>query len=124
LKTGYWRRIDALALPSAAAAVGLPAIGTVRTFERPHTQGNYLLHEMGFVLARRHARRLRRLALVLGLLLPLALLLSAWLAPGLGGVFAVSAAVLFQLGALVERWLLFAQARHTIQVYYGVAAAA
>jgi DMSO reductase anchor subunit len=122
LKRGYWRRVDALALPPAAAAIGLPALGTVRSFERPHTQDNYLLREMGFVLARRHAARLRRLALGLGLALPAALLaLAAWL-PGLAVAACLGAALLFQLGALVERWLFFAQARHTIQAYYGVPA--
>jgi DMSO reductase anchor subunit len=120
LKRGYWRRIDAQALPTTAAAVGLQGIGTVRSFERPHTEANYLLREMGFVLARRHGARLRRLALGAGLGLPLALLLAAALLPAAASVLLLGAALVFQLGALVERWLFFAQARHTIQGYYGV----
>jgi sulfite dehydrogenase (quinone) subunit SoeC len=124
LKHAYWRRIDRQALPSTAAAIGLPTIGTVRSFERPHTERNYLLREMGFVLARRHARRLRTLALGLGLLLPTALALLAVLWPASGVLLLPLGALAFQLGALVERWLFFAQARHTIQSYYGVPAPA
>jgi sulfite dehydrogenase (quinone) subunit SoeC len=124
LKHAYWRRIDRQALPSAAAAIGLPAIGTVRTFERPHTEPNYLLREMGFVLARRHARRLRALALGLGLLLPVLMLGPAAFWPEAAKFSLPAAALAFQLGALLERWLFFAQARHTIQSYYGVPAPA
>jgi sulfite dehydrogenase (quinone) subunit SoeC len=124
LKHAYWRRIERPALPSAAAAIGLPSIGTVRSFERPHTERNYLLREMGFVLARRHARRLRALALGLGLLLPVLLLVPSVLWPATASVALPLAALIFQLGALVERWLFFAQARHTIQSYYGVPAPA
>ena len=117
LKLAYWRRIDALPDASVAAAVGLPADRTVRTFERPNTQSNYLLREMGFVLARRHATRLRQLAVV-GLVLPGVLLLASWSMAA--GVLSVLAALLFQVGALVERWLFFAQARHTVALYYGL----
>jgi DMSO reductase anchor subunit len=120
IKLGYWKRIDRLALPSAAAAIGLPGIGTVRSFERPHTETNYLLREMGFVLARKHATRLRAIALALLFLLPCALAAAAFLLPAARLAAVVAAALLFQLGALVERWLFFAQARHTIATYYGV----
>lgn len=120
IKLGYWKRIDRLALPAAAAAIGLPAIGTVKSFERPHTETNYLLREMGFVLARKHAGRLRVIALVLVFVVPCALAAVAFWLPTTRVACLVAAALLFQLGALVERWLFFAQARHTIATYYGV----
>ena len=120
IKVGYWKRIDGLALPGADAAIGLPGIGKVKSFERPHTETNYLLREMGFVLARRHAKRLRVLALVLAIFVPCALATAAWMLPGAAVALLVIAALLFQLGALVERWLFFAQARHVIATYYGV----
>ena len=119
LKFGYWRRIDRAPLPSAAAALGQPALGTVRSFERPHTEANYLLREMGFVLARKHGQRLREIALW-SLVLPMVLLELAGAIPRAPWIAALLAALLFQLGALVERWLFFAQARHTVGVYYGL----
>lgn len=120
IKIGYWKRIDRLVLPGADAAIGLPGIGTVKSFERPHTETNYLLREMGFVLARRHARRLRAITLVLTVFVPAALATVAFVLPVAAMAGLLMAALLFQLGALVERWLFFAQARHTIATYYGV----
>ena len=68
LKAFYWRAIArAPPLSTPESATGLGAFGLVRMVEPPHTQTNYLLSEMGFVVARRHARKLRRLAYALGL---------------------------------------------------------
>jgi len=119
LKLAYWRRIDRLALPGADAAIGLPGIGRVTSFERPHTESNFLLKEMGFVLARKHARRLRGLALAFAFWLPAFFATLAWLQPAIATPLLLAALLCFQLGALVERWLFFAQARHTIAIYYG-----
>jgi DMSO reductase anchor subunit len=119
-KIVYWRRIDRVAMPAAANAIGLPDIGHVRSFERPHTETNYLLREMGYVVARRHAARLRTIAIVVGLVVPALLGVAASFATWGATWLAILAASLFQLGALVERWLFFAQARHTITSYYGV----
>src|SRR3546814_17997563 len=73
---------------------------------------------MAFQVARSHARWLclGASALVLGGPLLAWLLLAA----GLGTpVFALAtAAVLLLAGAFVERWLLFAQARHEVTLYY------
>jgi DMSO reductase anchor subunit len=119
IKLGYWRAIDrALAVPSTAQAVGLEALGRVRTFEAPHTEVNYLMREMGFVLARRHARRLRALAIVLLGALPAAATLVALLARRHEPALALGATLAAGLGALVERWLFFAEARHHVASYY------
>lgn len=120
VKLGYWRRIDRLALPRADAAIGLPGIGAVKSFERPHTEANYLLKEMGFVLARRHAAKLRTLASFGTFALPCALMALGHVVPAAAWMAMLLAALSFQLGVLVERWLFFAQARHTIAIYYGV----
>lgn len=114
LKWRYWRWLDAAPAVSAAMATGLDRLGAVRSFEQPHTEENYLSHEMGFVLARAHARRLRAIALWLILLAPVSMLplvltgaAGAWipLLAGMGGV-------------LVERWLFFAEAKHAVMAYY------
>jgi DMSO reductase anchor subunit len=125
-KFAYWVSIDG-ALPQATAesATGLGALGKVRMFEPPHTGTNYLLQEMGFRVARKHARRLRRLALLCGGLLPLILCaIAALVGPGWPGVLAALAATAgFAIGIVVERWLFFAEAEHVVMLYYGAEAA-
>ncbi len=118
LKAAHWRAGDG---PSTLeTATGLGAIGRVRLLEPPHSGESYLTHEMGFRVARKHAAKLRRLALLLGAGLPVALTLALF---GLEGWAATAAAVLALApggaGVLIERWLFFAEARHTASLYYG-----
>jgi DMSO reductase anchor subunit len=118
-KHNYWRDIDKPVMPPRAAALGLPRDRTVRVFERPHTEANYLTTEMGYVLARRHATKLRRLALVLLVALPIVALLPVWLFVHVDAApFLVAAALSALLGAFVERWLFFAEAKHLVTLYY------
>lgn len=118
LKSRYWHAIDRTPLPvTRGDAIGLPS-REASVFERPHTQGNYLTREMGFVLARRHAARLRGIALLLFGLLPLLMALCAWWLPATATAALPVAAGAALLGTLVERWLFFAQARHLVTLYY------
>jgi sulfite dehydrogenase (quinone) subunit SoeC len=121
IKEGYWRFIDTTSAPSTvASATALGSRGRVRLFEAPHTEENYLLKEMGFRIARRHARRLRRIARLAGFALPaLASLLALFLAGAPGAIVAGLGVISAALGLLVERWLFFAEARHTVVLYYG-----
>ncbi|MGN6153423.1 MAG: dimethyl sulfoxide reductase anchor subunit family protein [Lysobacteraceae bacterium] len=118
LKLRYWRALDRTSLPfTTGDAVGLPG-RDVTVFERPHTETNYLLREMGFVLARRHAAKLRRIALALFAGVPaLCAMIAAWQPAWTLPAMAVGA-IAFQLGALVERWLFFAEAKHLVTLYY------
>jgi DMSO reductase anchor subunit len=119
LKYGYWRDIDKPWPVPRAAALGLPRDRNVRVFERPHTEANYLTKEMGFVLARRHSRTLRRGAVLLLSLLPLVLLFPVWFFDGAHAApLLVAASVSALLGAFVERWLFFAEAKHLVTLYY------
>ncbi len=60
LKRLYWSAIDtAKKTHTAEAATGLGHLGTVRPLDPPHTQPNFVMREMGYQVARRHARRLR-----------------------------------------------------------------
>ena len=117
LKWRYWRDIDTSPLAQRRGdAVGLPQ-RTVRRFEGPTTESNYITREMGFVLARRHARTLRIVAVVLFSVVPVACVaLVAWAGGGWGWL--AVAAVGAVAGAFVERWLFFAQARHVVTLYY------
>lgn len=125
LKVAYWRFIDQdRAGPTIGSATGLGHLGTVRQLDPPHSEDNYLMKEMGFRIARRHAAKLRRIALASGFAAPIVLLLAA---AGSHGVLAAAAALAAALtataGVLVERWLFFAEAKHTVTLYYGAAAA-
>ncbi|HZB92831.1 MAG TPA: DmsC/YnfH family molybdoenzyme membrane anchor subunit [Stellaceae bacterium] len=122
LKIAYWSAIDRAAPAlTAADATGLRG-GAVRLFEAPHTEENYLLKEMGYRIARKHAQRLRRIALAASFALPFLLSAAALLI----GVIVIPATLLAALlgtaGVLVERWLFFAEAKHTVTLYYGAGA--
>ncbi len=119
LKLGYWRHLDrGSAGIDAAGALALPAGSVVTPFESPHTEANFLLKEMGYALARKHAYRLRRIALLLFAGVPALVLLAALAWPAWRGPAALLVPGLFLAGVLVERWLFFAQARHTVMTYY------
>jgi sulfite dehydrogenase (quinone) subunit SoeC len=125
LKLRYWQFIDATrAVSTPESATGLGAGGRVRMLEAPHTEQNYLLKEMGYRIARKHAQKLRAIALALGFAMPLA---CALIALASGGTLAAAIATLAALssiaGVLVERWLFFAEARHTVMLYYGASQA-
>lgn len=116
LKWRYWRDIDTTPLSvTRGDAVGLPARKVAR-FEGPTTEANYITREMGFVLARKHARTLRIVAVLLFTVVPLACVAVAWIA-GVQWLLAAAAASAIA-GAFVERWLFFAQARHMVTLYY------
>lgn len=125
LKLAYWRQIDAAAPQSTAeSATGLGHLGKVRLFEAPHTGENYLMREMGYKIARKHARRLRIIALVLGGAVPVVLTAVATQLPDLAGALVGLVAVISAgAGLLVERWLFFAEAVHAVSLYYGTDAA-
>jgi DMSO reductase anchor subunit len=117
-KLAYWRAVDAPLPFTRGDALGLKG-REVDVFERPHTQANYLTREMGFVLARKHARVLRAIALVLFAVVPVLLLLPVGLFVHLEAAPWLWAAAISALaGAFVERWLFFAQARHLVTLYY------
>lgn len=119
LKRRYWRDIDRASLPqTTGAAIGLPGRNAT-SFERPHTEANYLTREMGFVLARKHARKLRTIAIVLFAIVPALCALPVWLLPhGDATALLWIGAASFQLGAIIERWLFFAEAKHLVTLYY------
>jgi sulfite dehydrogenase (quinone) subunit SoeC len=97
-----------------ATATGLGTSGNVRSFEPPHTGTNYLLREFAYVVGRKHSTKLRIIAIVLMAVIPIILLMAPfahWLA--------LLAVISHVAGALVSRWLFFAEAEHVVGLYYG-----
>jgi len=123
LKWAYWLRIDGeLRSYTAEAATGLGRFGKVRPLEPPHTQPNFVMREMGYKVARKHALKLRNAVLVFAFAVPIACLLLS-LAPGASVIGALLAVLSMGLGLAVERWLFFAEAEHVSMLYYGAEAA-
>lgn len=119
LKMTYWKHIDTAPRSlTMGDATGLGRIGEVRQWELPHSSVNYVQKEMGYVVARRHATRLRGLV-VFALLFAIAFMLLSMLIP----YAAIPAAALALFAAAVERWLFFAEAQHVSTLFYGAASA-
>ncbi|HEY5963680.1 MAG TPA: dimethyl sulfoxide reductase anchor subunit, partial [Xanthobacteraceae bacterium] len=100
---------------------GLGHLGTVRPLDPPHTQPNFVMREMGYQVARRHARRLRFLTMLLLFVVPLAAAVALLLLNMPGAVtIAITALAVCSAtaGVLTERWLFFAEAEHVVMVYY------
>jgi DMSO reductase anchor subunit len=113
MKFLYWRGIDsAERTHTMAAATGLGS--GVRQWEVPHTQENYVMKEMGFAVARKHAVKLRN-AVFLLLFVTLLALVACYFTPW----FSLVAAPAILLAAVMERWLFFAEAQHVVSLFYG-----
>jgi DMSO reductase anchor subunit len=123
LKFLYWRKLSAehLDAPTVASAIGLGASSLVRMLDPPHTQTNYLLEEMGFQIGRKHARMLRALTVLFGLAMPLVLTLALLMQVSwpVASLLSVAALISGSIGVLLERWLFFSEAEHTVMLYYG-----
>ena len=121
LKARYWSTIDTAERTSTVgSATGLGRFGVVRPLDPPHTQPNFVMREMGFAVARKHAMKLRALVLIALFHVPaLALLLTVALPLGLAAVVALVAMVSAAIGVALERWLFFAEAEHVAMLFYG-----
>ena len=120
VKYVYWRYIatsKSLATPSSAIAVDGAEIAPL---DPPHNSANYLMKEMGFIVARKHADKLRLISYLSLFAIPLLLSLMAYLSYGTFGTISAVVAVMSAIfGVAVERWLFFAEAKHTVNLYYG-----
>lgn len=118
VKILWWYRGDRiLPLSTRGSATGLRRFGRTRLLEAPHTGSNYLLKEMGFQIARKHAFKLRIIAVLLGAAIPIALILAA-LPSEFDVAWLGGAALVHLVGMFVERWLFFAEAQHAVMAFY------
>ena len=104
---------------SPESATGLGNLGTVRMLMPPHSEENWLQHEMGFKVARKHAIPLRRISLMLAIVIPAGLMLLTPQVASAAAVLMVAASFVHIAGVMVSRWLFFAEAKHTVSLYYG-----
>ena len=116
VKFAWWRNLDTdISKSNLSTATGLGSFGEIRSLMPPHTSENYLQKEMGFVIARRHAIKLRFISVVLGGIIPLIIIIPGTLSSVLLGFALVS----HLIGVFIERWLFFAEAKHIVSLYYG-----
>ncbi len=114
VKLIWWKRAGNQQSESTPeTATGLGSLGQVDLLMSPHTEENWLQHEMGFVVARRHIHRLSQIAVALAFVLPLAALWSGT------SYLIVLIPVVHFAGILIERWLFFAEAKHVVTLFYG-----
>jgi DMSO reductase anchor subunit len=124
MKRAYWQAVDTEPRTyTVGAATGLGHLGKVRPLEPPHTQPNYVMREMGYRVARKHAAKLRMIVLAAAFAVPIAGCLLSLVGGSIGIAAALVAALSMALGLVVERWLFFAEAQHVVMLYYGEDAA-
>ena len=112
-KIAYWLEGG---LPDATgidAAIGF-RLASVRLLDVGHTAGTFLTDEFGYRVSRPILVLLKVLALGVGLILPAVLV-----AQGAGAAKALLALAAGFAGALLERWLFFAEAQHVVRLYHG-----
>ncbi len=119
LKWRYWQSIDAdPGQYTAEMATGLGSIGKVKPLDPPHTRPNFVMREMGYRVARKHAEKLRKSVLLALFALPAVFVLFSLLTGWWASLFA-AAVIAAAIGVATERWLFFAEAEHVSQLYYG-----
>lgn len=115
----WWKRGDtafAARGSNPGTATGLGRRGKVRSVAHPHTSPNYLMREFIYIVGRKHTQKLRTISLGLGTIVPILLLTAI---PALH--IAVALATISHIaGVAISRWLFFAQAEHTVGIYYGL----
>jgi DMSO reductase anchor subunit len=118
VQIAWWLRGDkafAARGSSLETATGLGDLGTVRSVAHPHSSPNYLMKEFIHIIGRKHAQKLRVISLLLMAVLPI-LLLSIHFSHA----FALLAVLSHIAGVAASRWLFFAEAEHTVGLYYGM----
>ena len=113
----YWVRLDLNnTTTNKSTALGLKSQLQVNLLESPHDASNFLLKEMGYKVARKHSKKLRKIALLFAFILPL---LIIFLSVALNFYHITILAFLFMImGVFMERWLFFAEAKHSVMNYY------
>ncbi len=113
----YWRYLDETTSSSTPeSATGLGKFGKVKLFEAPHTESNYLMQEMGYRIGRKHSQKLRNLFLIL---YGVAVIMIGYTLHDGPTIIWNIAAMIVLTATLIQRWLFFAEAKHTVALYYG-----
>ena len=99
---------------SVGTALGFSKNEDIRAFDVAHTNRNYLLNEMVYKVARKHAIKIRYISFFAAFVFPMSLTLIFL------GNFSVSVLIIAShlVGIYFSRWLFFAEAKHSVSFYY------
>ena len=99
---------------TVGTALGFGKNEEIRAFDAAHTNRNYLLNEMVYKVARKHAIKIRYISFFAAFVLPMSLILI------FPGNFSVSVLIIAShlVGIYFSRWLFFAEAKHSVSFYY------
>ncbi|CTQ50481.1 dimethyl sulfoxide reductase anchor subunit family protein [Jannaschia donghaensis] len=111
----WWKGDSRFAEAGSTIGTATQLSGKVSLWEKPHTGENYLTHEMVYQVARKHAVKLRIIAIVLMTVVPVLLVLIF----GAHHLPVLLAVVSHLIGLFAQRWLFFAEAEHVVGLYYG-----
>ena len=119
----YWWSIDntdSKSNTSTATGLGTPQEG-VSMLDGPTTSETFIMREMGFVIARKHSRRLRLITILTLSIIPISAVYLIAQDPMLISqiILSLIAIVFSYFGTVIERWLFFAEAKHVSMLYYG-----
>lgn len=106
---------DAIGVPQGVGPARGSTVMRARLLDVGHSRGTFLTHEFDYTLPPARRVALRMLFWVAGLVVP-----ALWLGLGIDHWLAAVIASLACLAGLgAERWLFFAEARHTVRLYHG-----
>ena len=111
----WWKGDRRFAEAGSTISTATQLKGRVSLWEKPHTGENYLTEEMVYRVARKHAVKLRVIAILLMTVVPV-LLVALFGAHHLPVLLAVLSHL---VGLFAQRWLFFAEAEHVVGLYYG-----
>ena len=118
----HWKSFRITSLEEAGStpesATGLADWGKVRLLESPHSNPNYLMKEMVYQIGRKHSNALRRISILFGAVIPIILLIIG-LIIGFKMILFPIVAFCHLFGIYISRWLFFAEAQHSVSLYYG-----
>jgi DMSO reductase anchor subunit len=116
VKATYYFWIARPAGPTINTATGFTR-AQVKILDPGHGHGTFLTHEFGYQPPAGLVLALKAGVFVFAYALPLAMLWPAAEDPGSGAMWVAAVASL--VGAGMERWLFFAEARHVVNLYHG-----
>lgn len=102
--------------PSINTAIGLTR-ARARLLDSAQSGENFTTREFDYRAPAKFLQRMRLVTYVVGFALPAVLL--GWMWQSNSGVIAALALITALAGHAVERWLFFAEARHTVNLFYG-----
>lgn len=113
----YYFWIGTPAGPTLNTATGLGP-ERVKLLDVGHSHGNFLTEEFGHRLAASQSFTLRALALVMGFLIPFAVLVAV-VDRDVPQALSLFASVAALSGILIERWLFLIEGQHAVNLYHG-----